>query len=381
LTKAGGLVSGRCDFRFKLWTAPSGGQQAGVTVEKTNVALNNSNFTVNLDFGEGVFGKPATFSGSARWLSVGVRCPAGSGGYASLGGRMALNPAPYALSLRPGATIEGSPASGSVLTGEYTGSGASSALRGFNVSSVGTGVYGWARATSGTNYGVYGRTNSVAGYGVYGEAHHASGGIGVYGFSATGHGVHGKANAPDGYAIYSEGNTHIEGVLSWKGMTSFVAIPVSAFIPEQLHDAGNVAYDNEGYYLKNESNADEWYTAPVQLPHGAVIKSLQVGWRDGSDYSASLFLSRNPHRGRCRPDRRASVCLAAPANRSAPTRGCRLDHRCRSDGPGGACIPGQSRFAAAAHSPLASRSRSTRCSGARRGPGHRAGRQRAHRQT
>ena len=107
LTKANGAVNGRCDFIFKLWTAESGGEQAGITVTKSNVQVSNGNFTVEIDFGEGVWNGPATFSGQARWMSVGVRCPAGQGQFTPLSGRVALNPAPYALSLRPGAVVSG----------------------------------------------------------------------------------------------------------------------------------------------------------------------------------------------------------------------------------------------------------------------------------
>jgi len=319
LTNLSGPVSGSCDFKFKLWTAPSGGEQAGVTVEKTGVSLNEGNFTVELDFGEGVWPGPDTFTGDARWLSVSVRCPSGSGSYTDLSGRVALNPAPYALSLRPGAVISGAPASGSVLTGEYTGSGASSALRGVNSSTSGTGVFGWATATSGTNYGVYGQaTASSSGRGVYGEGggigvagkSPASSGVayGVYGESASpigagvygvatatsgrNHGVYGKTSSPDGYGVYSEGNAHVEGNLTWKAKTSYVAVATSAFIPEGLNDTGHVKYDNEGFYLKNEDNDWQWFTAPVQLPHGATVTELRVGWRDGSNETAVLKLMR-----------------------------------------------------------------------------------------
>lgn len=142
------------------------------------------------------------------------------------------------------------------------------------------GVYGYAAGTSGETYGVYGRSDSGTGYGVYGYS------------SASSHGVHGKADAPDGYGIYSEGNAYVEGELFWDAKTSYVSVSTAAFIPELLNDAGHVEYDNEGYYLKNESSSAEWFMAPVQLPHGATVTELQVGWRDGSDTQATVFLRR-----------------------------------------------------------------------------------------
>jgi len=192
------------------------------------------------------------------------------------------------------------------VTGVNTGGGAGSGVYGYSVggygvrglATSGTGIYG--EAGSGT--GVYG-TGSITGtvgiatasggttYGVYGKATSA-GGNGVYGYSASGHGVHGKANPPDGYAIYAEGNAYVDGRLYWKAMPSYVSIATSAFIPELYNDAGHVEYDNEGYRLKNESPNSEWYTAPVQLPHEAVVTQLNVCWKDFSNVTAHLYLYR-----------------------------------------------------------------------------------------
>ncbi|MDD1713437.1 MAG: hypothetical protein LUQ69_09765 [Methanoregulaceae archaeon] len=91
LQGASNPVSGNCDFQFSLWDALTGGTQVGTTQTKTNVALSSGLFTVTLDFGTSAFG------GSARWLAIGVRCPAGSGSYTTLTPRQALTPAPYAL--------------------------------------------------------------------------------------------------------------------------------------------------------------------------------------------------------------------------------------------------------------------------------------------
>jgi hypothetical protein len=182
-------------------------------------------------------------------------------------------------------------------------------------SSGGYGVYGDATGSAGTPYGVYGiasHTGSATSYGVYGESNSSvgtgvggeapmngvygmatnSGGYGVYGYCATGHGVHGKADTPDGYGIYSEGNAFVEGELFWEGKTSYVAVATSAFIPELYGDTGHVEYDNEGYYLQNEDTGGQWFTAPVQLPHKATVTKLMVGWRDGSDVTATVYLKR-----------------------------------------------------------------------------------------
>jgi len=89
----GVYVAGACDFQFTLWNA-DGSQVAGTgTQEKTSVAVTDGYFTVDLDFGD-------VFTGPDRYLQVAVRCPAGSGTYDTLGGRVKLAPNPYALSAR-----------------------------------------------------------------------------------------------------------------------------------------------------------------------------------------------------------------------------------------------------------------------------------------
>jgi hypothetical protein len=105
LQSNGDAVDDTCDFRFNLWDAPTIGNQIGGTQEISGVPVTEGRFTVTLNDGN-EFGDEA-FDGSARWLRVRVRCPAGGGSYTALSPRQALRPAPYALSLRPGAAISG----------------------------------------------------------------------------------------------------------------------------------------------------------------------------------------------------------------------------------------------------------------------------------
>lgn len=108
LRQGGSPVNGTCDFQFSLWNAASGGTQVGGTQTRSNVAVSNGLFTVEVDFGVGGIFEPAPFTGEARWLAVAVRCPTGTGGYTTLTPRRPLTAVPYALSLRPGALISGS---------------------------------------------------------------------------------------------------------------------------------------------------------------------------------------------------------------------------------------------------------------------------------
>jgi hypothetical protein len=87
--RAGGEpVDGTCDLRFWLYDTLAGGLQVGPLNEITGVQVNGGLFTVQLDFGAGAF------AGDARWLQIAVRCPAGSGSYATLSPRQALTAAP-----------------------------------------------------------------------------------------------------------------------------------------------------------------------------------------------------------------------------------------------------------------------------------------------
>jgi hypothetical protein len=92
LKNASGPINGNCDLQFGLWDTPGNAAgQIGTTQDKSNVTVINGLFTVQLDFGANVF------NGEARWLELAVRCPAGSGNYATLSPRQPLTPAPYAM--------------------------------------------------------------------------------------------------------------------------------------------------------------------------------------------------------------------------------------------------------------------------------------------
>ncbi|MBC7261593.1 MAG: hypothetical protein H5T63_06235, partial [Chloroflexi bacterium] len=170
LQKDGSPVNGNCDFQFSLWNAASSGAQIGTTQPKTNVAVSNGYFTIpDLDFGAGAF------QGDARWLAVSVRCPAGSGSYTTLSPRQALTAVPYALSLRPGATISDTN-SGVDLNRYFAG-----------ILSRRYGVYATAK---GADFCA----------GVYGEANDSQD-AGVVGYSRNGWGVYGESAHADGYGV------------------------------------------------------------------------------------------------------------------------------------------------------------------------------------
>jgi hypothetical protein len=90
--KAFGLpASGQFDMRFRIFDAGTGGNQVGPTMSALDVGITLGQFTIDLDFGSGVF------AGDQRWLEIAVRrCNSGNG-FATLTPRQPVLVAPYAL--------------------------------------------------------------------------------------------------------------------------------------------------------------------------------------------------------------------------------------------------------------------------------------------
>ncbi len=227
------------DFLFKLFEAEIGGAQVGGDVQIEDWPVPDGLFTVQLDFGEGVF------TGDALWLEVGVRLGVSEDPHTVLSPRQPLTAAPYALYALSGPGSGGFWAangddiyntnSGQVgigttsplyplhvvsddsdaVHGESSVSGgvgvygkASSfegggfGLRGDSYGTTGIGVFGIAAMTTGNNYGVYGQSQSQTGRGVYGLANSATG---------VNYGVYGVTNSPDGFAGYFDGTVQMTG--------------------------------------------------------------------------------------------------------------------------------------------------------------------------
>ena len=83
LTKAGEAVANDVDMRFRLFDDAGGDNQIGAEVEVLNLATESGLFTVDLDFGAGLFG-PTTL-----WLEIDVR-DAGDTVYTTLSPRQPL---------------------------------------------------------------------------------------------------------------------------------------------------------------------------------------------------------------------------------------------------------------------------------------------------
>ncbi|HET9496462.1 MAG TPA: hypothetical protein VFR15_19715, partial [Chloroflexia bacterium] len=237
LKDGGSPANGLYDFTFKLFDALAGGGQVGSTVSIGSQTVSQGLFTVQLDFGASVF------QGSARWLEVAVR-PAGGGTYTTLSPRQALTAAPYAASLMPGASVNGTQSgpvlsvtnsTGSAVQGTSTSGdggyfasssttggsgvrGSSSGLNGtglfgtansgtqargvYGQSSTGAGVVGESSASGSSARAVYGLATGSNAVGVYGAAHNGLSAVGVRGDSFTGIGVYGGSTSDNGYGVF-----------------------------------------------------------------------------------------------------------------------------------------------------------------------------------
>ncbi len=173
LEESGQPVTGSRDMLFRLYSNNTCTTQVGSDIVQNGVQVADGLFSVELPVTQ------SDFNGQGLWLRVRV-------GPSTWIGCQEILPVPYALSLRPGATVRGAPGLGWLL---QTGTADDSM----------TGALGGALAA------VYG--NTTLGYGVYGEARSTLGLAGVYGTSsnANGYGVHGE-NSAGGYAGYFEGD-------------------------------------------------------------------------------------------------------------------------------------------------------------------------------
>ena len=91
LKNAGKAAEGFFDFQFLLHTAPTGGETVGSMVNLENVQVSDGVFSVDLDFGVGVF------DGNERWLEIRVRPGTEQTEHTVLSPRQAIRPTPYAL--------------------------------------------------------------------------------------------------------------------------------------------------------------------------------------------------------------------------------------------------------------------------------------------
>ena len=205
LTDSGGTPSnGTYTMRFVVYNADVAGSSLWDS-GNLNIDVENGLFNVKLGVSQ------ASFNGQALWLSIIVDGQ-------TLSPRQEILPAPYALSLRPGATIVGD----ALDTGEAALSGSApatgTALRAD--ANGGMGLYG----SSTNNYGVRGTSsNSWGGY------FSSSGGYGIrVETSGADHYDHGAfVTAQSGYGVLARSATN-QGVRGEAGNVAGIAQPLGA---------------------------------------------------------------------------------------------------------------------------------------------------------
>ena len=160
LLDKGAPVNDTCDFIFTLWDDATIGVKPIGTNTHNAVSVEDGIFTVSLDFGT------TAFKGDARWLGIEVDC--GHTGSEVLSPRQPLTAAPYALGLRPGATVDGAISSPALTLENTNGHGlqvSSDNADGIHVISAGeAGVYVDSAGTNGVTVG------SVTDHGLFVES-------------------------------------------------------------------------------------------------------------------------------------------------------------------------------------------------------------------
>lgn len=204
LKKGGTPVSNTCDFRFSLWdqmgtgVPPTGGTQIGNTESESGISVTDGLFTVDLNFGS------SAFDGQERYLQITVKCT-GDSDFSTLSPRQPIYATPYALSLRPGASIDGASSYANLFVSNSSDADNTFGIHAGSHSTTGTGVLGFVGETSGRTKGIWGMSYSSDGYGGY--FRNSS-------FNGEGGGGYGVYASSSGYAGYFDGDVQVNGTLS-----------------------------------------------------------------------------------------------------------------------------------------------------------------------
>ena len=207
----GAPLSGTYDLEFTFWSADAGGVQVGPATTRNGQIIANGLYSTNVNVDHNIV------RGQELWLHIRVRETGGT--WETLTPRVQVLPTMYAMTLRPGAKIQGEPpaADGAVLKVEMDGYypngkavwGVSPAT-GYGVrgeSPNGFGVYGYTEDGLAV-WGVDGGSTDARGYGGY---FNSANGVGVYGYSGATPtyknmytpGVYGKSS--NGAGVYGVG--------------------------------------------------------------------------------------------------------------------------------------------------------------------------------
>lgn len=299
LRVAGLPAEGEFDFQFELFDAASNGVLVGSPVLVEDVPVANGVFSIELDFGF------AAFDGDARWLEIGVRDGASSGGYQGLAPRQAVTAAPYALHAVKAEMVESTPVHDHIgehwfgeaefwmlelsNTATPTAGTSPGGLRAAS-SSAFTTIYSVNNPTDGTGAGVYGATNGTGpglkGYSRLGAALH------VNSFSA-GNIIEAYSGHPDSanlrFRVSSAGNVTADGTFTGGGAD------VAEFIDHhgKLEPGDVVAIAKDGRFARVDQ-AGSTAVAGVVTTHPGLLMNAAEGRRTLQDGPAMALAGRVP---------------------------------------------------------------------------------------
>jgi hypothetical protein len=109
----GAPANGSYDLKFSLFNVSGGGAAVAGPLTNSPVAISNGLFTVNLDFGPGIF------NGTIYWLQIAVRTNGGA--FTDLSPRQELTPTPYAIYAANAPVAANSINSGHIIDGQVGG--------------------------------------------------------------------------------------------------------------------------------------------------------------------------------------------------------------------------------------------------------------------
>jgi hypothetical protein len=93
LDVSGNPATGNYDIRFELFDVATEGNSVGEQIWKYNIPIEDGLFSVDVDFGTGIF------NGDTRWLEFWVKTAGSSGRPLIMKPRQRIRPAPYALGI------------------------------------------------------------------------------------------------------------------------------------------------------------------------------------------------------------------------------------------------------------------------------------------
>ncbi|MBN1260097.1 MAG: hypothetical protein JXB35_05400 [Anaerolineae bacterium] len=262
LEQGGVPMTGSVNLVFKIFSNSSCSNLLD-TITKNGVPLSDGYFTTTLDVDQ------SDFNGQALWIGVET-------GGNSLGCQEVL-PAPYALSLRPGAMIKGDLVASEALLGVSTSNGVYKA--GLLQSDLAVAsVYGY---NAGAGMAVYGQASGANATGVYGVSDHQDGYGGYF-----------RNSVEDGAALRVDGTGIIESTADFQ-----IAVHGYEFVSESGSNVDTIMAGTGFAVLRANNTGTDYVLLPVDAPRllfgvPLKLKSIRICYYSdqGGDYITSTYV-------------------------------------------------------------------------------------------